>query len=360
MVFDENMNEAKSQFGKFKKFFELNKNQIETRILNAFQKPNEKNFLIFLIQSITSFNTNYFNLMPEDEQTEIITSIENFQKKLQDKLHEASLNNMISMEAPIRDSLLEDAFKIYNYLSSYIDPYNNPIIINLMQRTMSKFNNKVEKVINLGIDKEADIDKKLETTTILYNQAINAKTEYDEEIQELKRAKEGHIAYHLAKVLDVKSDKYEAKMEMEKSIFFKSLAYIVTLSIFLFSLYFFNNKVHEMDFWKFLSIKFSITAPFIFYAFFCLNEYTKAKRLYEEFDYKRIMAQTLMNNYNRLKEDFTQDHDKLLDLLKTPIEKIFDNPVHSVYGDKSGDKGLGIDQLEKLVSIASKFKDKKD
>jgi len=70
------------------------------------------------------------------------------------------------------------------------------------------------------------------------------------------------------------------------------------------------------------------------------------------------MAQTLINNYNRLNEDFTQDQDKLLDLLKTPIEKIFDNPVHSVYGDKSRDKGLGIDQLEKLVSIAEKLKGK--
>jgi len=70
------------------------------------------------------------------------------------------------------------------------------------------------------------------------------------------------------------------------------------------------------------------------------------------------MAQTLINNYNRLKEDFTQEQDKLLDLLKAPIEKIFDNPVHSVYGDKSGDKGLGIDQLEKLVSIAEKLKGK--
>ncbi|WP_148295270.1 hypothetical protein [Sulfurospirillum multivorans] len=49
-----------------------------------------------------------------------------------------------------------------------------------------------------------------------------------------------------------------------------------------------------------------------------------------------------------MNEDFTQDQDKLLDLLKAPIEKIFDNPVHSVYGDTSGDKGLGIDQLENL------------
>ncbi|MDO8454987.1 MAG: hypothetical protein Q7S59_10495 [Sulfurimonas sp.] len=48
----------------------------------------------------------------------------------------------------------------------------------------------------------------------------------------------------------------------------------------------------------------------------------------------------------------------LLGLLTISLEKIFDNPVHSIYGDKSGDKNIGLDQLEKFASIFEKIKNK--
>ncbi|MFA5454370.1 MAG: hypothetical protein WC272_03520 [Sulfurimonas sp.] len=95
----------------------------------------------------------------------------------------------------------------------------------------------------------------------------------------------------------------------------------------------------------------------------CICAYnTKAKKLYEEFDYKRIMAQTLINNFALFKKELlgndtsVSSNEKLLNLIRTPLDKIFDNPVHSIYGDKSGDKNIGLDQLEKFASIFEKMK----
>jgi hypothetical protein len=193
---------------------------------------------------------------------------------------------------------------------------------------------------------------------VLFQEAEKSKELIYDSVKELINAAEGHTAYHLAIELQKKSEQNNTEMKEKKKAFTNSFSMIILLNFLMIVIYFFNPWIQNFNVSVLIITKFSILLPFIFYTFFCLNEYTKAKRLYEEFDYKKIMAQTLMNNYNRLKGDFTQDEDKLLDLLKAPIEKIFDNPVHSVYGDKSGDKGLGIDQLEKLVSIAEKLKGK--
>ncbi|MBW6489013.1 hypothetical protein [Sulfurimonas sp.] len=45
-----------------------------------------------------------------------------------------------------------------------------------------------------------------------------------------------------------------------------------------------------------------------------------------------------------------------LNEIRSVLNKIFDNPVHSIYGDKSGDKNIGLDQLEKFASIFEKIK----
>lgn len=107
----------------------------------------------------------------------------------------------------------------------------------------------------------------------------------------------------------------------------------------------------SMDFWHFMMLKLTINIPIIFYVLFTLNEYIKAKKLYEEFDYKRIVAITLINNYNQLKNEFGVTNEQALLLIQSSFEKIFDNPVHSIYGNKSEDKNFDIGQIEKLVSI---------
>jgi hypothetical protein len=209
-----------------------------------------------------------------------------------------------------------------------------------------------------------NIQKILAKTLSLYDEAKNSSGLVNQEIQELKKAKEGHIAYNLSKELQHKSD--DLKKEYEKKVgslswkpwefkgFYGAIAILLLINLISWVIYF-TAKL-EIEFWHFMMLKLTINIPLIIYVAFALNEYTKAKKLYEEFDYKRILAQTLMNNYNQFKTDFTDDKDKLLDLIKAPLEKIFDNPVHSIYGDKSGDKNIGLDQLEKITSIIEKMK----
>lgn len=221
---------------------------------------------------------------------------------------------------------------------------------------------KLEEVITEQNSKTyiSEIVEQSNNAKELFDKAKSSESLVNAEIKALKEAKEGHINYVLSKELQEKSNENKTDVEEKRRLFLISLGIVVIINATMLFLYAKYPLIKDLGIWELIVMKISLIAPFVFYVFFCLNEYTKAKRLYEEFDYKRIMTQTLMNNFNMLKTDFTKDEDKLLDLLKTPIEKIFDNPVHSVYGDKSGDKGLGLDQLEKLVSIASKFKDKKD
>ena len=213
-------------------------------------------------------------------------------------------------------------------------------------------------------DTQIEITKILTQANQLFEKAKTSEQLLNNEIQELKQAKEGHIAYKLSKELQHKSD--DLKKEYEKKVgsiswkpwelkgFYGAIAILLLVNLISWGIYFSCNL--NIDFWQYMMLKLTINIPLIIYVAFALNEYTKAKKLYEEFDYKRILAQTLMNNYNQFKIDFTDDKDKLLDLIKTPLEKIFDNPVHSIYGDKSGDKNIGLDQLEKITSIIEKMK----
>lgn len=228
--------------------------------------------------------------------------------------------------------------------------------LKILQEKFRKLEIKTDEQNFLAYIKEAL--QQLNDAKELFERAKLAESLINDEVQELKKAKEGHIAYTLSDKLNEKVSKCKEDVRTQFILFILSIIGIVFINCTMLGLS--DKLIQENHFWELLTMKILFNLPLVLLIFFFLNQFVKAKRLHEEFDYKVIMAQTLMNNYNRLKDDFTQNQDKLLDLLKAPIEKIFDNPVHSVYGDKSGDKGLGIDQLEKIISIASKLKDKKD
>lgn len=239
------------------------------------------------------------------------------------------------------------------------------IEINILKKELDKI---TESISNLqSSDAQIEITKILTQANQLFEKARDSEQLVSNEIKELKNAKEGHIAYKLSEELQHKASflKEEAEKKIGKtsfkplewSGFYGSIIILFLVNAISWAIYF-SYGLNILEFWHFMMLKLTINIPLIFYTIFTLNEYTKAKKLYEEFDYKRIMAQTLMNNYNQFKQDFTDDQDKLLDLIKLPLEKIFDNPVHSIYGDKSGDKNAGIDQLEKIISIIGKIKSK--
>lgn len=265
----------------------------------------------------------------------------------------------------LEENYIESAKNIIKKLSIFSNDKTQNNIKNISM-TAEELKILQEKFRNLEIKTDeqnfsAYIKEALQQLNVakeLFEQAKLAESLINDEVQELKKAKEGHIAYTLSDKLDEKVSKCKEDVKTQFILFIFSIVGIVFINCTL--LDFSVKSIQENHFWELLTMKILFNLPFVLLIFFFLNQFVKAKRLHEEFDYKVIMAQTLMNNYNRLKGDFTQDQDKLLDLLKAPIEKIFDNPVHSVYGDKSGDKGLGIDQLEKIISIASKLKDKKD
>lgn len=190
------------------------------------------------------------------------------------------------------------------------------------------------------------------------------------EIEELKTTSKKTLNHNISMVL---SEQFHDKAgllkdEAEKKLgilslkpwnfsgFYGAMAILLFVNFVSWTIYF--SCELNIDFWEYMMLKLTINIPLIIYVAFALNEYTKAKKLYEEFDYKRIMSITLVNNYDRLKNELGLEQDKAFELIRTPFEKIFDNPVHSIYGDKSGDKNIGLDQLEKITSIIEKMKSK--
>jgi len=117
-------------------------------------------------------------------------------------------------------------------------------------------------------------------------------------------------------------------------------------------------NIQNIEFWQHFLIAFSLNIPWFAMFVFNVNEYSKSNKLYEEYEFRRISAITLFNNYSKLINELNMEKEDLYDSLKSSLDKIFDNPVHSIYGDKSGDKNIGLDQLEKLTSILEKLKPK--
>lgn len=168
----------------------------------------------------------------------------------------------------------------------------------------------------------------------------------------------------LKKEKDVKNTK-ESESPLKISGFYGAITLMFLINIISWIIYLVapdiaalitHKSYTQINFWHFMMLKLTINIFLFIHVAFTLSEYTKAKKSYEEFDYKRIMAITLVNNYTRLKNELGLDQDKAFELIRTPFGKIFDNPVHSIYGDKSGDKNIGLDQLEKITSIIEKMK----
>ncbi len=205
-------------------------------------------------------------------------------------------------------------------------------------------------------DAQIEITKIITQANQLFEKASHSEKLLDEKIQTLINTSEKQVAYTL-------SEQFEKKTNSLKRPIWSYLILIISLPIYM--------SYESMDFielllkptsneiyWHSIFMLFLTKLPIIFLILFVLNEYTKAKKLFEEYEHKRIMAATLVNNLERLKNELHADEKDLLELIKAPFEKIFDNPVHSIYGDKSGDKNLGIDQLEKVASILEKLKPK--
>lgn len=205
-------------------------------------------------------------------------------------------------------------------------------------------------------ESQIEITKTVAQARQLFDKAKDSQQLFNDEIQKLINAKERHIAYTL-------SEQFNEKCNVMKSEVNQNLkALTIALALFLFwnALLFlgFYSKWFDVEYWQFIVFKITLNIPFALYLAIAFNEYTKAKKLYEEYEHKRIMAATLINNLERLKNELHANEKDLLELIKVPFEKIFDNPVHSIYGDKSGNKNIGLDDLEKITSILEKMKSK--
>lgn len=101
--------------------------------------------------------------------------------------------------------------------------------------------------------------------------------------------------------------------------------------------------------------------PFILIVLFFWNSYKKSKELFEEYDYKTILAQSLMTHFTYLKDNSVLSDDEIKEhTIFVSLKRLLENPVELVYNRTKDDKSFferNKDSLEKLIENAvEKFK----
>lgn len=246
-----------------------------------------------------------------------------------------------------------------NELENITKPINELIKNSEETSDLKKELNDIKESISdlQGSNAQIEITKMLTQANQLFEKASNSEQLVNDEVQKLLQAKEGQVANTLSQQFKEKTDSLKRPIWINFTLIFILVIGLSLLGLKYVDLLLNPNITNEV-YWHSLVMVLLIKLPLIFLILFVLNEYTKAKKLFEEYEHKRIMAATLVNNLERLKQELHADEKDLLELIKTPFEKIFDNPVHSIYGDKSGDKGFALDDLDKITSIIEKLKPK--
>lgn len=309
-------------------------------------------------KAVRAFNKNNISKNAKSELLESAKEFDNFIKQVtaheQDK-SKKEVNNDVSL---------------WNTLSKRLDELEKKPneLLSEMQKTL-------HEIDDIGVqlkDREREskqLLEKLENKNSKFEDYIATKKDNFEKIEaQGKEILNRNISLVLSEQFVLKSEnlKNEAIDKLGNFIllpkgFRGAIFLIFFINIILWIIYFYPFSIFvskELGFWNFMMLKLTINIPLIIYTIFSLNEYSKAKKLYEEFDYKRIMATTLVNNYMRLKNEFELSEEKAFQLIQIPFEKIFDNPVHSIFGDKSNESNLNLDTFQKISSIIEKVKTK--
>jgi hypothetical protein len=333
------------------------------------QNPSIKNTQKELMESSKIFNELVITMLPIEEKNQSTSSI-NFDEILQkhkqleeyfqpeiEQIKSTSFDPKNAFGLSDQEKQLNDLEKRLKALEQEQKPLNDLNIRAEQDKKeySKKINELKQNITDLqSSDTQIEITKILTQTKALFEEAKDSKQLVNDEVQKLLQATEREVAYTL-------SQQFSEKTNSLKRPIWSYLLVIIALPIYL--------SLQDMDYvelllkpasneiyWHTIFMLLLTKLPIVFLIFFVLNEYTKAKKLFEEYEHKRIMAATLVNNLERLKNELHADEKDLLELIKVPFEKIFDNPVHSIYGDKSGDKNIGLDQLEKITSIIEKMK----
>jgi hypothetical protein len=326
------------------------------------------------IQSVLNyFRTNDFSFIKTIKSQEGLLKIESLFSAYK-----------ISMEAFITTStvkrlehFIENNSKVYEYIGNIISamkeqftPIDSETKADYLQEIYKRIENlekKPDTLIEEAQNTFNEIEKlelitkgREEKSNQIYEniQKIATKSEQKalELISTLEKLRDKEISVELAIQLEEKCK----TLKKDKDIPFRNMNLFI-VAIFLTNILLWTPWIQEklniqnIEFWQHFLIAFSLNIPWFAMFGFNVNEYTKLNKLHEEYEFRRISAITLFNNYSQLINELNLTKEDLHESLKSSLDKIFDNPVHSIYGDKSGDKNIGLDQLEKITSIIKKI-----
>lgn len=327
------------------------------------------------IQSVFNyFRTSDFTFIKAIKNQENLLKIENLFSPY--KISVEAL--IVSPSVKRLENFIENNSKMYTYIKNIINTINEEFTLTdsetktdelqeiykrietlekkpdiLIEEAQNRFN-EIERLESITKGRE-------EKSTEIYEniQKIATKSEQKalELISTLEKLRDKEISVELAIQLEEKCK----ILKKDKDIPFRNMNLFI-VAIFLTNILLWipwiQEKLHiqNIEFWQHFLVAFSLNIPWFAMFGFNVNEYTKLNKLHEEYEFRRISAITLFNNYSQLINELHLTKEDLHESLKSSLDKIFDNPVHSIYGDKSGDKNIGLDQLEKITSIIEKMK----
>jgi hypothetical protein len=227
---------------------------------------------------------------------------------------------------------------------------------------------KIEKIPKEFLDGIKNADKQAQQTLELLKDfaseasrnaedILNSKQNAEKQLEQLTKMRDHQISVELSEQFDKKT-KQLGRLGMIMMVYFL----VGILGLFVFNLEFnsilIKLEMINKDFLETFILRIAFGMPIIFVILVFYNEYLKSNKLYEEYEFKRISAITLFNNHSRLKNELGVTSEELSESLKVSMDRIFTNPVHSIFGDKSADANIGIEQLEKIISSIEKLKPK--
>lgn len=104
--------------------------------------------------------------------------------------------------------------------------------------------------------------------------------------------------------------------------------------------------------WMIIGYRIILMAPLFAFVSFMWNNYSQNKKLLEDYNHKKIVALTLMSNFNIIRTQTNLDDQKSFEVLFASVGNMLENPVKNAFKNNQSGMLYSIDDLLKIVKIS--------
>lgn len=104
-------------------------------------------------------------------------------------------------------------------------------------------------------------------------------------------------------------------------------------------------------------MKFTLSFPFIYGAFFFHSQFNKEKQLLEEYAFKSAVSLSLEASRQLLEDAFNENQDKtkIIEFMTSAINRIYTSPRENIATHPNKEDNIEVDVLDKVAGIFKKI-----